>query len=158
MIVAVILLLAVWLFARPRETVVAGPQTGQPVQPPMQAQPPQQTQPPQVVERPQPVNIYIERSRPEQPRVIIIPRNEQPPSNQGRVQRVDLPGRFRFEGRMWQPTDRDVLTARADLQETGYEVSGRQIYVRSGAESPYDELYVETEPGSGVYVKYEPTS
>ena len=43
-----------------------------------------------------------------------------------------------------------------DLKDTGSSVDGNIVYAERDDQPPYDELYLETEPGSSIYIKYEP--
>jgi hypothetical protein len=118
-----------------------------------QAKQPEQ---PVVVERQQPVNIYIERQQPAQqgPRVIVVPQNQQPPEAIERLRRVDLPSRFRYQGSVWEPSGQAVMGDTTRLRDTGASIDGNIVYVEEGTESPYYQLYLETEPGSGIYIGY----
>ena len=158
---AIILIFVIWwaVAAQGPEQVVVVPggEEEQPVQPPPQqpsAQQPEEQ--PQVIERERPVNIYIEREGRE-PNVVVVPRDEQQPRAEERMRQVDLPGEFRYQGRTWEPSDQAVSGDEVSLRDTGASVDGNVVYARQDAERPYDELYLETEPGSGIYIKYEPT-
>lgn len=152
---ALILVFVIWWAVAaqgPKETVVIQPEEVE--QPPA---PPQPVEQPVVVEREQPVNIYIQPQQP-RPNVVIVPRGQQPPAAKERLRQVDLPGQFRYQGNMWEPSDQAVLEDDVNLKDTGASVGGNIVYADRDAEAPYDRLYLETEPGSGVYLKYEPMS
>ncbi|HUV04594.1 MAG TPA: hypothetical protein VMX94_05755 [Armatimonadota bacterium] len=156
---ALILVFVVWwtIAAQgPRQTVVVVPEEERPAVPPVQ-RPPAERPPeqPVVVEREPPVNIYIGREQP-RPSVIVVPKGEQPPEAMERLRQVNLPGRFRYQGKTWEPADQAVSSEDADLKDTGASVDGNIVYAERDDQPPYDELYLETEPGSGIYIKYEP--
>lgn len=154
---AILLIFIVWwiVAAQTKEETVVVPGPEQPVTPPtpMPEQPPPSAQAPVIVEREQPVNIYVERNRPE-PRVIIVPEGRQPPEAMERLRKVDLPDRFRYQGKVWEPSDEAFARGVLDLRDTGASVDGNILYTEQDAVSPYDELYIETSPGSGIYLKY----
>jgi len=153
-LVALILVFVIWwaIAAQgPEQTVVVLPKEERPAAPP--EQPPEQ---PVVVERERPVNIYIEREQP-RPNVIIVPQGEQPPEARERLRQVDLPSRFRFQGKTWEPADQAVSIEDVDLKDTGTSVDGNIIYAERDDQPPYEDLYLETEPGSGICVKYTST-
>lgn len=155
-LLAIILIFVIWWAVAaqsPQRTVVV-PGQEQPVTPPVQQpaqQPPAQpTQaaPPQVVERP--VTIYVERGQAPST-VYIVPKGEQPPQA---TQRLSLPGEFIYEGRNWKPSD-TALTSDT-FADTGASVAGNTVYAGPDDQPPYSALYLETQPGSGVYVEYKP--
>lgn len=158
LLAAVVLIFAIWwaVAAQNRERpMVTPPEAEEQAQveaPP--AQPPAEQ--PVVVKRERPVNIYVQ---PEEPRirVIIVPQGERPPEAKERLRKVDLPGRFRHQGRMWEPTDEAFVEDSVDLKDSGASVDGNIMYVQQDAEPPYDVLYLESEPGSGIYIRYRPT-
>lgn len=150
---AIILIFVVWwaVAAQPtEETVIVPPaeREREPVGEPAQQQP-------VVVERERPVNIYIERDQP-RPNVIIVPRDEQPAMAQDQIRQVDLPSLFRYMDRTWEPTEQTVSREDEQLVRTGASIDGNAVYAREDATQPYDELFVEAEPGSGIYVRYRP--
>lgn len=156
-LLALILVFVIWWAVAaqaPQPEVITPPdeETQEPL-----VQPPEQ---PVAIERERPVNIYIERERPPQqgPRVVIVPREEQPPQARERFRRIDLPSRFRYQGEVWEPSDEALIGDQVNLRDTGASVDGNVIYADQFAERPYDELYLETEPGSDIYIKYEKTS
>jgi len=156
---ALILVFVIWwaIAAQgPEQTVVVLPKEERPTAPPEQPPPAKPPEQPVVVERERPVNIYIEREEP-RPSVIVVPQGQQPPEARERLRQVDLPSRFRYQGKTWEPADQTVLREDVDLKDTGASVDGNIVYVQRDDEPPYDELYLETEPGSGIYLKYEPT-
>lgn len=153
---AIILVFVIWWAVaaqQPEQTIVTQPEeTAEP-----QLQQPTETQQPVVVERERPVNIYIERERP-QPRVIVVPRGETPPQARERLSQVNIPSAFRYQGKVWEPSDEAVSGDNVKLKDTGASIDDNIIYAEQGATSPYNELYLETEPGSGIYVSYTSTS
>lgn len=153
-LVAILLLLLIWWAVgaqSPREAVVAPPK--EEVSPPAQM-PAEQ---PVVVERERPVNIYIEREEP-RPTVIVVPRDERPLIARERLRQVNLPSLFRYQGRLWEPSNEAVTSDGVSLKDTGASVDGDVVYTTQAAEPPYDELYLETDPGSGIFIKYKPKS
>jgi hypothetical protein len=155
---AILLIFIVWwiVAAQTKEETVVVPGPEQPVTPPTpMPEPPPSAQAPVIVERERPVNIYVERNRPE-PRVIIVPEGRQPPEAMERLRKVDLPDRFRYQGKVWEPSDEAFARGVLDLRDTGASVNGNIIYTEQVAVSPYEELYIETSPGSGIYLKYIP--
>jgi len=153
---ALVLIFAIWWAvaaqSRERPMVTAPEEENLEVERPAAEAPAEQ---PSVVARERPVNIYIQ---PEEPRVrvIIVPQGERPPEARERLRKLDLPGRFRHQGRMWEPTDEAFIEDAVDLRDSGASVDGNIIYVERDAEMPYEDLYLETEPGSGIYIKYRP--
>lgn len=139
------------------------PTTTQPMQPAEQPSQQPAKQPaaekPTVTEQQPRVSIYVERTpqQPDQsPVVVIVPEGQQPPkgSDGTEVKPVDLPARFKYQGSTWDATDQAVSPDPSTLTDTGASVNGNEIYVDQTDKPPYDAVYVETEPGSGVYVKY----
>jgi|GEM_PF-2854128 len=142
------------------------PASRQPTQPgqPSTQQPSQQpgsrpaTEEPTVTEQQPPVNIYVERTpeRPEQrPVVVVVPRGDQPRATDGgQLSQVDVPAQFRYRGSSSEADDQAVSPRSEDLTDTGASVDGHAIYVQRDDDPPYDAVYVETEPGSEVYVRY----
>lgn len=161
-LLAIALVLVIWwaVAARGRERpMVTAPEEKERVEAEQPAVQPPPEQPlaeqPVVVEREQPVNIYVQPERPSM-RVIIVPQGERPPQAKPRLRKVDLPGRLRYQGEAWEPSDEAFVQEAIDLKDTGASVDGNIVYVEEDAEPPYDALYLETQPGSGIYVQYEP--
>lgn len=153
---AVILVFVIWwavAASGPRETVVVTPEERQPSVEPTPQQPPPSEQP-VVVEPSQPVNIFIERNRPTA--VIIVPRGQEPPEARENLEEVALPGEFRYRNRIWQATTEVVMGDQANLRDIGATVDGNPIYADQDARPPYDVLHLETEKGSGIFIKYKP--
>jgi outer membrane biosynthesis protein TonB len=133
------------------------PAKPQPAAKPQQpAQPSQASQPKQpVVVQPQPpINIYVNNKQPA-PQVYIVPKGQQPPSGAQNAQQVTLPGAFNYQGRTWSPSNQAVTSASTKLKEIGVSVNSKPIYAAQDAKPPYDALYLETSPGSGVFLKYD---
>ena len=157
-LLAVILIFVVWwaVAAQSPERTVVVPGQEQPAMPPAQQpaqQPPAQPAQPQVIERP--VTIYVERG--ERPSTVyVVPRDEQPPQATERLRQIDIPGEFSYQERNWQPSNEAVMSDNLTRKDTGATVAGNKLYALADDQPPYDSLYLETEPGSGVYVKYEP--
>lgn len=156
---AIMLILVVWwaVAAQSDRQVVVTPEERAPqpsVQPPAEQQPYPEQQP-RVIERERPVNIYIEREE-RQPSVIIVPRGENPPEARERLRQVDLPATFSYQGRTWEPSNTAVSGDEVDLLDTGASVDGNIVYAQRGDTPPYDHIYLETEPGSGIYIRYDP--
>jgi len=138
-------------------------QTQQPVQPQQPAQPStgqtqtgQAAQPTATQQQP-PVNVYVQtpQSPGERPVVVIVPEGKQPPqANGSQLSEVNIPARFKYLGSIWQASDQAVSPDQSTLKDTGANIGGNEIYVDHNDKPPYDAVYVETEPGSGVYVKY----
>lgn len=167
---ALVLVLVVWWAVaaqnEPDTIVVPGgsqtttpPTYQQPTQQPLEQAPPQSQQPqssqPVVVQRERPVNIYIERDT-QSPRVVTVPRGQEPPQAEQRVRQLNVPDQFRLEGKLWQPSGEAVTSDTTKLKDSGMSVGGNVIYAQQGATQPFGELYLETEPGSGVFVVYTP--
>ena len=161
-LLALILIFVVWWAVAaqsPERTVVVPGQqpTTPPVQQPAQqpsAQPtPQPAAQPQVVQRP--VTIYVVPGQ-TPPTVYVVPEGQQPPQATQRPQQVKLPGEFSYEGKNWEPADQAVTSDSVQLKDTGAQVAGSTVYAESGDQAPYMALYLETAPGSGVYLKYQP--
>jgi len=157
---AVLLVFVIWWAVAaqgPRETVIIAPEEKEVERPPAEA-PAKETpaEQPVVVERERPVNIYIEREQP-RPNVIIVPRDAQRPVARERLRQVDLPSRFRYQRSVWEPSDQAVGADSISLKDTGASVDGNIVYAEQDGEPPYSELYLETEPGSGVFIKYLPS-
>ena len=155
---ALILVFMIWwaVAAQAPETTVVVPEE-QPQPPVVQPLLPPTQEQPVIIERERPVNIYIEREQPN-PRVIVIPQSQQPPEAKERLSLVNLPSRFRYQGRAWEPSDEAVSGDTINLRDTGASINGNIVYAEQGTEPQYDALYLETKPGSGVYVKYTKTS
>ncbi|MHB1001040.1 MAG: hypothetical protein ACYC27_17495, partial [Armatimonadota bacterium] len=142
---ALILVLVIWWAVAaqsPEETVVV-PDNGQTtIAPPPQQTPttPQQPTQPVTVTRERPVNIYIEQ-REAQPRVIVVPKDEQPPEAKDRLRQLDLPGSFRYQDKVWEPSDQAVTGDTAELRDTGANIDGNVIYAQRSDTEPYDDLY-----------------
>ena len=150
-LLAVILIFVVWWAVAAespeRTVVVPGPaQPTAPVQQPAQ-QPPAQ---PQVVERP--VTIYVEPGQ-TPPTVYVVPKGQQPPQA---TQRLSLPGEFSYQGKNWEPSTTAVTSDTVKLTDTGASVVGNTVYAAADDQPPYSALYLETAPGTGVYLKYQP--
>ncbi|HET6457046.1 MAG TPA: hypothetical protein VFI02_21820 [Armatimonadota bacterium] len=149
-LLAILLVFVVWwAVAAQSQRTVTVPGPAQPTTPP--AQQPAQTTPPQVVERP--VTIYIERGQTPST-VYIVPKGQQPPPQA--TEQVSLPGEFSYAGKNWEPAGQAVPSDSVKLVDTGLQVEGNTIYADEGAQPPYRALYLQTQPGSGVYIKYEP--
>ncbi len=167
-LLALILIFVVWwvVAAQSPSNVVVVPGPSQPTTtpqtptaPPSQPSPPAQpatpsggTQP--VVVQPQPpVNIYI-NTKGATPEVYVVPKGQQPPSSSN-AQQVNLPGAFKYQGKTWTASDTAVTSATAKLKEIGVSVRGKPLYADQNAKPPYDTLYIETSPGSGVFLEYD---
>lgn len=160
-----IFLTAAWWIAgassRDRETVLLPPdepERTEPAQPSTQPTQPDQTTEPTVTERQPPVNIYVQRT-PEQPNrrpvIVVVPEGQQPPRSDGmRLSEVDVPAEFRYQGSVWQASDQATSPDPDDLVDTGANIEGKDIYAERNDRPPYDTVYVETEPDSGVFVRY----
>ena len=159
-LLAIILVFVIWwvVAAQSPRTVVIVPGPSQPTTPPtQQPSPPSGTaQPPQpVVVQPQtPVNIYVQDRQPS-PKVIIVPRDQQPPPSAQGATQVTLPGAFKYQGKTWTASDEAITSSTAKLKDIGATVDGNPLYAGQGAEPPHDTLYLETSPGSGIFLKYE---
>lgn len=136
-------------------------QPAQPTQPTMPttsvspSRPTAQSQKPIVIVREHPVNVYVQPKSPT-PSVIVVPKNEQPPAGVASARPSSLPGAFSYQNKTWQPSN-EAVTDKTTLRNTGAVVNGDAIYVKVDAQPPYDELYVETSPGSGILVRYDPS-
>ena len=151
---ALILVFVIWwaVAAQSPERVASVPPEREEVARPPAVQPAEQ---PVVLERERPVNIYIEREQP-RPSVILVPRDEQPPQARERLRQVDLPDRFRYQNKIWEPSGDTVISDEANLMDTGASVDGNIVYAEQYTAPPYDDLYLETGPGTGIYIQYEP--
>jgi hypothetical protein len=45
-----------------------------------------------------------------------------------------------------------------NLKDSGDSAGGRTIYVEQNAQKPYDHIYLETESGSGIFLRYNRSS
>lgn len=163
---ALLLVFIVWwaVAAQNQEQTVVVPNQPPTVAPPTVTTPPTNTQPqtttpakPTVVERSQPVNIYVERNQ-TAPKVIVVPTDKQPPEATNRLTKIDLPGKFKYQDQTWEPSDQAISGSDVNLKDSGASINGNVIYVMKDAQEPYNEVYLETNPGSGIYVKYIPGS
>ncbi|NIR01194.1 MAG: hypothetical protein GTN78_13510, partial [Gemmatimonadales bacterium] len=131
-LLAIALVLVIWwaVAARGREgPMVTAPEEEERVEAERPAvQPPEQlpAEQPVVVEREQPVNIYVQPERPSM-RVIIVPQGERPPEARPRLRKVDLPGRMRYQGEVWEPSDEAFIQEAIDLKDTGASVDGNIV-------------------------------
>lgn len=174
-LLALILIFVVWWVVAASNTggvvVVPGPSqpTAQPTQP---AQPSQPSQPsgggtqqptsggtqqpaqPVVVQPQPPINIYIENKQPA-PKVTVAPKGQQPPSTAQNAQQVDLPGAFKYQGKTWNASSTAVMSSSTKLKDIGVTVDGKPLYADQDAKPPYDQLYIETSPGSGIFLLYD---
>ncbi len=156
---AVLLVFVVWWVVEaqsPKQTTVV-PGTEQPTTPPMmEPVPAPQSQPPSTTAQPN-VNIYIEK-QPSGPNVIVVPQGAQPPASTKGLSKVNLPAQFQYQSKTWNPTKQAITGNNLGIKDTGDAVRGNEIYVDQDSQSPYDHVYMETATGSGVYLKYEPSS
>jgi hypothetical protein len=145
-LLAILLVFVIWwAVAAQSQRTVTVPGPAQPTTPA------QQPAPPQVVERP--VTIYVEGGQTPST-VYIVPKGQQPPPQA--TEQVSLPGEFGYAGNNWEPSGQAVTSDSVKLMDTGLQVDGNTIYADEGAQPPYSTLYLQTQPGSGVYIKYEP--
>lgn len=151
---ALILIFVIWWAVSAqgpeRMTAAPGPEERQPAQPPIVQSPQEQ---PIIIEPQIPVNIYIEREQPST-NVIVVPKGQQPPQAMERLRQVDLPSMLRYQNKIWKPSNEAVTGGDVNLKDTGASIDGNIVYAEQNAQSPYYNLYLETEPGSGVYIKY----
>lgn len=149
---AIILVFMVWFVVSAstrRPTVVVPPEQQPAVQPSQQQQP-------VIVKRERPVTIYVQRNQP-QPKVYVIPEGKQPPEAKANVEPVNLPSQFRYQSTLWQPSGQAFTSDHVMLKDTGLNVGGNIVYARQDAQAPYNAFYLETQPGSGVFIEYTPT-
>ena len=154
-LLAIIVVFVVWWTVAaqsPQRTVVVPgqEQPTAPIQQPAQQPAPQPAAQPQVVERP--VTIYVERGQAPST-VYVVPKDQQPPQA---TERLSLPGEFSYQGKNWEPSGKAVTSDTVKLTDAGADVAGHTIYVQTGAQPPYDTVYLETQPGSGIYITYQP--
>ena len=64
-----------------------------------------------------------------------------------------LPEAFTFQGRTWQFAEGPV---QVEVVTTGEYADDHIIYQRQNRQPPFQELFLETEPNSGIFYKYIP--
>jgi len=164
---AIVLIFVIWWAVgaqSPNQTVIVPGEQQQPTTvPPSSTQPAQPTQPvqtpqssqPVVVQPQRPVNIYVGKEQPN-PNVVIVPRGEKIPQATDNMKQVNLPSSFKYTGTTWTAATDAVSGDYTTMTDIGAQVQGHEIYAPAGDTKPYTELYIETSPGSNVYLKYTP--
>lgn len=99
---------------------------------------------------------YLEPPPP--PPVKPTPTTPTPPSPPGETSdqaQQGTPKAFTYAGQMWVLSDGPV---RVNVESIGKLPDGRVVYVEVEDTQPYDSLYLESAPNSGLYHKYVPAS
>jgi hypothetical protein len=78
------------------------------------------------------------------------------PAHEVRLAAAKPPAAFDCQGTRWMPTGETTTPRDTALRDIGLTVERSIVYARLDAEPPYTALYVETHPGSEVFVRYRP--
>jgi hypothetical protein len=168
---AIILVFVIWfaIAAQNQQETIIVPGGGQETTPPTTGQAPSQPAPSQQTpSQPTPpqsappqtgtnVNIYVGKDQ-NQPNVVVVPKGGQAPSSASGMQQVNLPGEFRYSNTLWKVSRQAVAGDNANLKKTGDSTGGKAIYAEQSAQEPYDHVYLETRPGSGIFLRYDKSS
>jgi hypothetical protein len=103
------------------------------------------------------IDLYLDQDQPK-PRILAVPRNQQPPQTSTPLSRLSIPARFRFEGKLWQASGETLSGPDLNMQAVEADVEGYPLLAKPDAKPPYDHLYLETEQGSGVFADFRPAS
>ncbi|HAH88310.1 MAG: hypothetical protein WCT06_06320 [Armatimonadota bacterium] len=156
---AILLVFVIWFAIAaqsPRETVVV-PGGSQETTPPTTTGP-APSQPAPAEQQPGTnVNIYVSKDH-KQPNVIVVPKGGQTPQSTNNMQQVNLPGELQYDNAQWKVTRQVVAGDNTNLKDSGDSAGGRTIYVEQNAQKPYDHIYLETESGSGIFLRYNRSS
>lgn len=76
-----------------------------------------------------------------------------PPGATSNQTQPETPRAFTYAGQMWTLSDGPV---KVDVESIGKLPDGRVVYVEVGDIPPYDALYLESAPSTGLYHKYVP--
>lgn len=108
---------------------------------------------PVVVRPTKPVDIYLE-SGATPPVVHVVPKGRKLPVPIERLSRVSLPSGFKYQDETWVPSGEAVTASDAKLLDIGAMVDGSIVYADQDTHPPYKSFYLESSPGSGVFIEY----
>ena len=153
-VIVIVLVSAVWwaVAAQSRDHVTTAPGTAQPMTPPIERALLVREQP-VVVQTTKPAEIYLERGT-TPPVVHVVLKGRKTHGQVERLSRVNLPAAFKYRDKTWVPSGRAVTASDAKLMDIGVTVDGNLVYADQDARPPYKSFYLETSPGSGVFVRY----
>jgi hypothetical protein len=152
--IVIVLVFVVWwtVAAQSRDRVTTAPGPAQPTTPPIEQASLVREQP-VVVQPTAPVDVYVERGT-TPPVVYVMPKGRKPHAPMDRLSRVNLPTAFKYRNMTWVPSGEAVTASDAKLMDIGVAVDGNLVYADQEARPPHKSFYLETSPGSGVFIAY----
>lgn len=153
-VIVMLLVFVVWwtVAAQSRGRLITSAAPVEPTTPPIEQASLVREQP-VVVQPTEPVDVYVERGT-TPPVVHVVLKGRKPPAPMNRLSRVNLPTAFKYRDKTWVPSGEAVTASDAKLMDIGVTVDGNLVYADQDARPPYKSFYLETAPGSGVFVKY----
>ena len=156
-VIVIVLVFVVWwtVAAQSRDRVTTAPEPAHPTTPPIKQASLLREQP-VVVQPTEPVDVYVERGT-TPPVVHVVLKGRKPPAPMDRLSRVNLPAAFKYRDKPWVPSGEAVTASDAKLMDIGVTVDRNLVYADQDARPPHKSFYLETAPGSGVFIKYRST-
>ena len=153
-VIAIVLVFVVWwtVAAQSRDRVTTAPGPAQHTTPPIEQASLVREQP-VVVQPTEPVDVYVERGT-TPPVVHVVLKGRKPPVPIDRLSRVNLPTAFKYRDKTWVPSGEAVTASDAKLMDIGVAVDGNLVYADQDARPPHKSFYLETSPGSAVFIVY----
>lgn len=115
--------------------------------------PPQEIQP---GENAASADVYLDTSQ-SKPKIVLLPKGQQTGQTSS-LKKLSIPSQFQLNGKTWQPSGETLSGDNLHMKEAGPEIGGSAVCIPSDAQTPYTDLYLETDSGSGVFADYRPTS